>query len=134
MAFPATVNQLGSTRRRTRTSQVQGGGSEGDEVASEVGVGGPILDFGRPGGVRLNQEKGKWRWIWATEERQGEFRIIALSMMMLIGTVLKIVAESEGTLLFPPTKRVPPKSELSLDDTLRSAVSALDYLLNYIDI
>jgi hypothetical protein len=77
MSIPASVNQIALPRARARRQprrRIRAGeqdGAIGDELSVDVGVGGVILDFGKGGGVGLERHKGVWKWISATDERDG---------------------------------------------------------------
>lgn len=74
MAFPASVNQLGQTRKRVRKPRFPRSRSPDgvvNDVSSGIGVGGPSLDFGRDGSARLVRERGKWKWDWINKGLKG---------------------------------------------------------------
>jgi hypothetical protein len=71
MSYPASVEQVISSslrqkQSRTRRQFLPDGQDLPDinDVDIGVGLGGPTLDFGREGGVRLETERGHWKWTW----------------------------------------------------------------------
>ncbi len=82
MAFPASVNHIHLTRSKAGQLKPRKRLLPGEielpnphEPEAAVGVGGPVLDFGRLGAVRLDKEgksgRCRWRWSWISEERPG---------------------------------------------------------------
>ncbi len=82
MAFPASVNQVqlirsraGQPRPRRRLLPGEDELPDPFEPSAAIGIGGPVLDFGRLGGARLDKDvrrgRSKWRWSWIGEERPG---------------------------------------------------------------
>lgn len=76
MTFPASVEHLnlisrkGGARKRLQPGEVELSNSGDRNVP--IGVGGPVLDHGRPGGVKLERAGRRWGWQWAAENRTGE--------------------------------------------------------------
>jgi hypothetical protein len=78
MAYPPSVERLPLARRRGGQSKSRKKLLPGEEslpdptdTKPDVGIGGPILDFGRPGGVRLERKRHGWDWSWLAEEIEG---------------------------------------------------------------
>lgn len=90
MSYPNSVEQVTSSRLRQkqaklrRPPQVERDVPYEDDVDVGVGVGGPILDFGREGGVRLEEGGRGWKWTWVNQKGND------VSM-----------ATAEGVLLYP---------------------------------
>lgn len=83
MAFPASVNEVQLTRskggqQKARRRLLPGEDELPDpnEPSAAIGIGGPVLDFGRLGGAKLERTvkngRGRWGWTWISEERPGE--------------------------------------------------------------
>ena len=73
-----------------------------DDVDVGVGIGGPILDFGREGGVRLESGKGGWKWTWVNQKGNEDSLIAA-----------------EGVLLYPGCRN----EDVNLDDVPASKIA-----------
>lgn len=78
MAFPSSVEPLTLARRRGGQSKPRKRLLPGEDVLPdptdpkpEVGLGGPVLDFGRDGGVKLERHRNRWEWSWLSEECSG---------------------------------------------------------------
>lgn len=87
MSFPPSVNHLILPRTKGRNNNIHNNRTEysednqfqddieeqeRDQVDDAVGVGGPIVEFGRQGGVCLQRKRGAWGWLWSVEDRQGK--------------------------------------------------------------
>jgi hypothetical protein len=108
MSYPASVEQVTSSRLRQKQAKIRRPQVEGDEaqfnddVDVGVGIGGPILDFGREGGVRLESGKGGWKWTWVNQKGNED---------SLIG--------AEGVLLYPGCRN----KDDELDDVPASKIA-----------
>jgi hypothetical protein len=108
MSYPASVEQVTSSRLRQKQAKIRRPQAEGDEAQYDdevdvgVGIGGPILDFGREGGVRLESGKGGWKWTWVNQ-KGNEDSLIA----------------SEGVLLYPGCR----DRDVELDDVPASKIA-----------
>ena len=87
MAFPASVNGIQLTRHKAGQSKPRRRLRPGEDIlpdpnepSSALGVGGPVLDFGRLGGARLEKDvrkgRSQWGWSWILEERSGEWKVL----------------------------------------------------------
>jgi hypothetical protein len=91
MPYPASVEQVTSSRLRQKQAKIRRPPAEGDEVQYDdevdvgVGIGGPILDFGREGGVRLESGKGGWKWTWANQKGNENSLIAAEGVLLYPG-------------------------------------------------
>nr|XP_019014207.1 uncharacterized protein I206_00289 [Kwoniella pini CBS 10737]OCF52988.1 hypothetical protein I206_00289 [Kwoniella pini CBS 10737] len=123
MTFPSSVEQLplprskrhGRRLRRDSNGEVIDQSNVNEDhnvpVHSEAGQGGPVLDFGRHGGVVLEKGKKGWEWIWANEDRED----------------LRYIAGQEATCLFPPTRVVDKGSvELTTTDLIDSSTKYIE--------
>jgi len=79
MSFPASVEHLPLVRRRRGNlkprRRLLAGEDElpdPDEPPANVGVGGPVLDWGRDGAVRLERVGKGWGWRWIGQENEGQ--------------------------------------------------------------
>jgi hypothetical protein len=88
--FPASVEQVTLTRtkqgqQKSRPKFLPGQNTPLDpnEVEANVGVGGPILDFGREGAVRLDNAKGLWQWDWIKTEN-GSRNVLEIGQNVLL--------------------------------------------------
>jgi hypothetical protein len=101
MSYPASVEQVTSSRLRQKQAKIRRPQAEGDEAQYDddvdvgVGIGGPILDFGREGGVKLKSGKGGWKWTWVNQKGNEDSLIAA-----------------EGVLLYPGCRN----TDVDLDD------------------
>jgi hypothetical protein len=108
MPYPASVEQVTSSRLRQKQAKIRRPRVEGDEAQYDdevdvgVGIGGPILDFGREGGVRLESGKGGWKWTWVNQKGNED---------SLIG--------AEGVLLYPGCRN----KDVELDDVPASKIA-----------
>jgi len=108
MSYPASVEQVTSSRLRQKQSKSRRRQLEGDEIQYDddldvgVGLGGPVLDFGREGGVKLESDKGGWKWTWLKQEGNKD-----------------LLTAAEGVLLYPAC-RVP---DVDLADVPASKVA-----------
>lgn len=108
MSYPASVEQVTSSRLRQKQAKIRLPLVEGDEARYDddvdvgVGIGGPILDYGREGGVRLETGKGGWKWTWVNQKRNED---------SLIG--------AEGVLLYPGCR----KKDVDLGDVPASKIA-----------
>lgn len=98
--FPASVEQVTLTRTKQGQQKVRPKFLPGhiapldpNEPEANVGVGGPILDFGREGAVRLDNTKGVWKWDWIkNQESSGS-----------------VVETGEGAVLYPRNRSLEPE-------------------------
>ena len=108
MSYPASVEQVTSSRLRQKQAKIRRPQAEGDDVQYDddvdvgVGIGGPILDFGREGGVRLESGKGGWKWTWVSQKGNEDSLIAA-----------------EGVLLHPGCRN----EDINLDDVPASKIA-----------
>ena len=108
MSYPASVEQVTSSRLRQKQAKFRRPPAEGgdvqydDDVDVGVGIGGPILDFGREGGVRLESGKGGWKWTWVNQKGNEDSLIAA-----------------EGVLLYPGCRN----EDVNLDDVPASKIA-----------
>ncbi|ORY30819.1 hypothetical protein BCR39DRAFT_587775 [Naematelia encephala] len=123
MAFPASVSKVTLTKPRQgqplpRRRLLPGEDELPDphEPSAEVGIGGPSLDFGRDGGVRLDKYRGRWGWTWlaGNDER------------------IKLESGKEMTMIFPPTRI--PDVEVPAMPLNTMMKSAEDYLMSFSEI
>lgn len=91
MSYPASVEQVTSSRLRQKQAKVRQPLTEGDEVQYDddvdvgVGVGGPILDFGREGGVKLESGNNGWKWTWLNQKGNGDLLSAAEEVLLYPG-------------------------------------------------
>lgn len=97
--FPASVEQVTLTRttqgqQKVRPKFIPGLNTPLDpnEPDPDVGVGGPVLDFGRDGAVRLDNAKGLWRWDWIKREEVSR----------------ETLQTGDGVLLYPRNRSLDP--------------------------
>lgn len=115
--FPSSVEQVTLTRtkqgqQKTRPKFLPGYDTPLDptEPEANVGVGGPVLDFGRDGAVRLDNPKGLWGWDWIKREE----------------TSGSVVQTGEGVLLYPRNRSLDPEvASLPPTKIANSAVSSI---------
>ncbi|WVO13554.1 hypothetical protein L204_101175 [Cryptococcus depauperatus] len=124
MVFPSSVQYsiLPRTKRHQRIQHSVPDLEEDNErnlskregLDDSVGIPGPIVEFGRPGGATLSKRKGSWKWIWAGEERQN--------------TTWKISNEAEC--FYPATRLLEniPSHELSFQSVVDSSVKYAEQL------
>ncbi|WWC85515.1 uncharacterized protein L201_000379 [Kwoniella dendrophila CBS 6074] len=127
MTFPSSVEHLPLPRSRRHGRRKDKYQDEFDygipqhieektvEVRSEVGVGGPILDFGRSGGVTLEKGKKGWNWVWASEDRKD----------------LRYVAGDSAVCLFPATRSLEKQlRDVPLKDQLDASAKHIESLFS----
>lgn len=74
MSYPASVEQVTSSRLRQKQAKIRRPLTDDndihhdDDVDVGVGTGGPILDFGREGGVKLETGNEGWKWTWVNQK------------------------------------------------------------------
>jgi hypothetical protein len=91
MSYPASVEQVTSSRLRQKQAKIRRPQAEGDEAQYDddvdvgVGIGGPILDFGRQGGVKLESGKGGWKWSWVNQKGNEDSLIAAEGVLLYPG-------------------------------------------------
>nr|XP_018266353.1 uncharacterized protein I303_00328 [Kwoniella dejecticola CBS 10117]OBR88511.1 hypothetical protein I303_00328 [Kwoniella dejecticola CBS 10117] len=125
MTFPSSVEHLPLPRskRHSRRSRRDPDGDivqqshvnqeQNQATSAEVGLGGPVLDFGRNGGAVLERNKNGWEWTWANENRKD----------------LRYVASEEAVCLFPPTRSVDePAPRTSPADLIDSSTKYIESL------
>lgn len=136
MSFPPSVERIvlprpkaGNPRPRTKLLREEEELPDPHEPGSNVGVGGPTLDFGRDGGVTLERERGRWAWRWAMGTHNGEWVVgryvtgLGNVTGLTHGTDLRLAPSGEHQLLFPPTRSTEsPKPPLPMNVLLASAV------------
>lgn len=83
MAYPSSVELLVLARRKGGQSKLRKKLLPGEdelpdpkEPKPEVGLGGPVLDFGKDGGVKLERHSNRWEWRWLSEERRGRSSLL----------------------------------------------------------
>jgi len=124
MSYPASVEQVTSSRLRQKQSKSRRRQLEVDEIQYDddldvgVGLGGLVLDFGREGGVKLESGKGGWKWTWLKREGNKDF-----------------LSATEGVLLYPacrtpdvdleevPASKVADSAVSTLRPMIRSAMN-----------
>lgn len=94
MAYPASVTQIHHTRLRAgqprpRRRLILGEDELPDphDLDPAVGIGGPLLDFGRLGGARLSRvvkgNRMQWGWSWiASEESRASDLVFGLPLTL----------------------------------------------------
>jgi len=108
MSFPASVEQVTPSRLRQKQAKNRRPQAEEDEAQYDdevdvgVGIGGPVLDFGREGGVRLESGRGGWKWTWVNQKGNEDSLIAA-----------------EGVLLYPGCRN----QDMDLDDVPASKIA-----------
>lgn len=119
--FPASVEQVTLTRTKQGQQKVRPKFLPGQETpldpnepVANVGVGGPILDFGREGAVRLDNTKGLWAWDWIKRE----------------GGPGSALQSGEGVLLYPRNRSTEP--EVSLLPPTKIANAAVSFFVQEI--
>jgi len=91
MSYPASVEQVTSSRLRQKQEKIRRPQADGDEAQYDdevdvgVGLGGPILDFGREGGVKLESGGGGWKWTWVNQKGNGDSLIAAEGVLLYPG-------------------------------------------------
>ena len=91
MSYPASVEQVTSSRLRQKQEKNRRPQADGDEAQYDdevdvgVGLGGPILDFGREGGVKLESGGGGWKWTWVNQKGNGDSLIAAEGVLLYPG-------------------------------------------------
>jgi hypothetical protein len=91
MSYSASVEQVTSSRLRQKQAKIRRPQVEGDKAQYDddidvgVGIGGPIIDFGREGGVRLESGKGGWKWTWVNQKGNEDSLIAAEGVLLYPG-------------------------------------------------
>jgi len=120
MAYPASVEQVTSSRLRQKQAKSRPPAIEPYDVRNDddtdvgVGIGGPVLDFGREGGVRLEAGHKGWKWTWLKQEGSNN-----------------VLTAADGVLLYPACRT--PNVELEDVPTSKVADSAVSILLQLCD-
>lgn len=116
--FPASVEQVTLTRtkqgqQKARPKYLPGQDAPLDpnEPEANVGVGGPILDFGREGAAKLDNSKGLWKWDWIKKQENSG----------------KVIKTSEGVVLHPRNRSLEP--ELNSLPATKKANAAVSFPL-----
>ena len=101
MAFPSSVEHVRLTRPRPggqfkyRYDEPGAAGpSDSNDHEAGLGLGGPVLDFGRDGGARLRKDRDTWKWEWIKQET-------ALHDTQILRT-------SKPVLQYPPNRSADP--------------------------
>jgi hypothetical protein len=108
MSYPASVEQVTSSRLRQKQSKSRRRQLEEDDIPYNddvdvgVGLGGPVLDFGREGAVKLDSGNGGWKWTWLNQKGKED-----------------LLTSIEGVLLYPAC-RTP---DVDLEDIPASKVA-----------
>jgi hypothetical protein len=118
MSYPASVEQVTSSRLRQKQAKVRqisaewDGPQYEDDIDVGVGLGGPILDFGREGGVKLEAGSGGWKWTWANQKGNED-----------------LLTAAEGVLLYPGCRTL----DVDLEDVSAAKIadSAVSSIRNY---
>lgn len=122
MPYPSSVERVILTGPKQGQQKVRPKFLPGSDVALDpdepetgVGVGGPILDFGKDGSVTLDRSKGLWGWKWIKGESLDD----------------RTLRTGRGVLLYPATRSVEAgSSDVKAAQVAEAAVSMSSLLLS----